>query len=153
MSDRLLSFLESQSMINILVVEDSPVFASALVLVLQGQMKEELNLVKVVNSAEDALQAVVDLPIDMVLVDNSLPQMSGIELVQILQQRCPELPCLIVTGELSSLSMRRSLKAGARGYLIKDHASSIGKAIRLVLGGGFYISPELQTSLPAPRAT
>jgi hypothetical protein len=40
--------MESQSVINLLVVEDSPVFATALVLVLQRQMKEELNLVKVV---------------------------------------------------------------------------------------------------------
>jgi DNA-binding NarL/FixJ family response regulator len=134
-------------MINLLLVEDSPVFAEALVLVLQRQMKGELNIVKVVDTAEQALQEIEDLPIDLVLVDVSLPKMSGIELIQNLQQRCPEIPCLIVSGNTLSFSVRRSLEAGARGYLIKERASDIGKAIRLVLDGELYISTELQASL------
>jgi two-component system response regulator DesR len=135
-------------MINLLIVEDSAVFAEALVRILHRQIKEDLNVVKVVDTAEKALLAIPDLPVDLVLVDISLPKMSGIELVQTLYQRCPELPCLIVSGDLSSYSVRRSLKAGARGYVIKDRASSIGKAVRRILAGGLYLSTELQASLP-----
>ena len=133
-------------MINLLIVENSPVFAEALVRILQRQI--DLHVVKVVDTAEKALEAIPDLPLDLVLVDTLLPQMSGIELVQTLYLRWPKLPCLIVSGDLSSYSVRRSIQAGARGYVIKDRASSIGKAIRRVLDGRFYCSTELQAFLP-----
>lgn len=66
-------------MISLLLVEDHPVFAEALVRMLQG--KDDLNVVKVVGTAEEALELIPHLTIDLALVDVSLPGISGIELV------------------------------------------------------------------------
>jgi len=128
-------------MTSLLLVEDHPIFAEALVHVLQEN--DDLDVVKVVDSAEKALQALPDLAIDLALVDVSLPRMSGIELVSELRQMYPEIPCLMISGHMSSNYVRRSLEAGARGYAIKDSAAGIIEGIRRVLDGEIYVSKEI----------
>jgi two-component system response regulator DesR len=130
-------------MTSLLLVEDHEVFAEALVRVLQG--KEDLEVVKVVNTAEKALQAMPDLVIDLALVDVSLPTMNGIELVTVLRQIYPEMLCLMISGHMSSNYVRRSLEAGARGYAIKDSAAGIVEGIRRVLNGEIYVSKEIHS--------
>jgi DNA-binding NarL/FixJ family response regulator len=130
-------------MISLLLVEDHPVFAEALVHVLQE--KEDLEVAKVVDTAEKALLALPDLAIDLALVDVSLPRMSGIELVGELNRIYPEIPCLMISGHMSSNYVRRSLEAGARGYAIKDSAAGIVEAIRSVLMGEIYVSKEIHS--------
>jgi len=140
--DRLLLVLETHYMVNLLVVEDSPIFAEVLVSVLKNT--EGLNVVKVFDTAERALQELDDLDIDLALVDISLPGMNGIEFVEKAQQRNAALLYLIVSGTISGLDVHRALEAGARGLLRKDNASKIGEAICRVLDGEIYICSELQ---------
>jgi two-component system response regulator DesR len=128
---------------SLLLVEDHTQFAEALARVLNG--KEDLRVVQVVNTAEQALQALPDLEVDLVLVDVSLPRMSGIELVERLQQNYPDLPCLMISGHASGNYVRRSLRAGARGYAIKDSAAGIIEGIHRVLDGEVYISKEIHS--------
>jgi two-component system response regulator DesR len=130
-------------MTSLLLVEDHAVFAEALIRVLEE--KEDLDVVKVVDTAEKALQAMPDLAIDLALVDVSLPRMSGIELVGELRQSYPETPCLMISGHISSNYVRRSLEAGARGYAIKDSAAGILEGIRRVLDGEIYVSKEIHS--------
>jgi DNA-binding NarL/FixJ family response regulator len=130
-------------MTSLLLVEDHAVFAEALVQVLKG--KEDLDIVRVVDTAEEALQALPDLVIDLAVVDVSLPRMSGIELVGELRQSYPDVPCLMISGHMSSTYVRRSLAAGARGYAIKDSAAGIVEAIRRVLDGEIYVSKEIHS--------
>lgn len=128
-------------MTSILLVEDHPVFAEALVHLLQE--KDDLDVVKVVDTAEKALQAMPDLVVDLVLVDISLPKMSGIELVNELSQRYPKTFCLMISGHMSSNFVRRSLQAGARGYAIKDSSAGIIEGIRRVMEGEIYVSKDI----------
>lgn len=128
-------------MISLLLVEDHAMFAEALVHVLQG--REDLRVVKVVGTAEKALQAIPDLTVDLALVDVSLPQMSGIEFVSELRQSYPEIPCLMISGHMSGNFIRRSLEAGARGYAIKDSSAGIIEGIRRVLEGEIYVSKDI----------
>src|SRR3990172_13044029 len=97
---------------SLLMVEDHAVFAEALVRVLHG--KNNLQVVQVVDTAEKALQVMAGLKVDLalVVVDVSLPRMSGIELVSELRRRYPELPCLMISGHMSGNYVRRSLEAG-----------------------------------------
>jgi DNA-binding NarL/FixJ family response regulator len=129
-------------MTSVLLVEDHAVFAEALVHVLEG--KEDLEVVKVVDSAEEALQAMPGLAVDLALIDVSLPKMNGIELVGLLRQDYPEVPCLMISGHMSSRFVSRSLQAGARGYAIKDSSAGIIEGIQRVLKGEIYVSRELR---------
>jgi DNA-binding NarL/FixJ family response regulator len=85
-----------------------------------------------------------DLEIDLVLVDVSLPHSSGISLVLSLRQKYPDLPCVMLSGHASQHYARSSLAAGARGYLLKDHAEEILEGIRRVMQGEVYISEQVR---------
>lgn len=129
-------------MTSILLVEDHAIFAKALLRVLHE--RGNLEIAAVVESAEEALKKISDLDVDLVLVDVSLPQRSGISLVMALQAKYPELPCVMLSGHVSQHYARSSLAAGARGYLIKDHADEILEGIQRVLQGEVYVSEEVR---------
>jgi len=129
-------------MTSILLVEDHEIFATALQRVLQE--RGHMDVVAVVETAEEALNMIPDLDVDLVLVDVSLPHSSGISLVLSLQQKHPDLPCVMLSGHLSQHYARSSLAAGARGYLVKDNAAEILEGIQRVLQGEVYISQQVR---------
>lgn len=129
-------------MTSILLVEDHSIFAQALMRMLRE--RGNLDVVAVVESAEEALQKVSERELDLVLVDVSLPKRSGISLVLVLHEKYPSLPCVMLSGHLSSHYARSSLAAGARGYLIKDHADEILKGIARVLQGEIFVSADVR---------
>ncbi|MDQ3004481.1 MAG: response regulator transcription factor [Chloroflexota bacterium] len=140
------------SISSILLVEDHPAFADALLRVLNTD--KNINVVAVLESAEKALEQIADLKVDLVLSDISLPQMSGINLVGELQKKYPGLPCIVLSGHLSTEYARRAMEAGARGYVIKDNPVGILEGIRRVLKGEVYMSEELSdSSLLGPSTT
>ena len=133
---------------SILIVEDHAGFAEALMRVLNTD--KNLKVVAVAESAEKALEQIPNLKVDLVLVDVSLPQMNGINLVGELHKKYPALPCIVLSGHLSSDYARRSMDAGARGYVVKDNPVGILEGIRRVLKGENFISKELEDSFISP---
>jgi DNA-binding NarL/FixJ family response regulator len=129
-------------MTSILLVEDHAIFAKALLRVLRE--RGQLEIVGVAESAEEALEKIPNLDIDLVLVDVSLPRRSGISLVLVLHEKYPDLPCVMLSGHLSAHYARSSIAAGARGYLVKDHADEILEGIQRVLQGEIYVSQEVR---------
>jgi DNA-binding NarL/FixJ family response regulator len=129
-------------MTSIFLVEDHAIFAQALLRVLHD--KGQMNIVAVAESAEEALERIPDLDIDLVLVDISLPRRSGISLVLALHAKYPDLPCVMLSGHVSQHYARSSLAAGARGYLVKDRAEEILSGIQRVLQGEIYVSEEVR---------
>jgi DNA-binding NarL/FixJ family response regulator len=129
-------------MTSILLVEDHAIYARVLLRLLQE--RGNLDIVAVAKSAEEALEKIPDLEVDLVLVDVSLPQRSGISLVIALHARYPELPCVMLSGHVSQHYAHSSLAAGARGYLVKDHANEILEGIQRVLQGEIYVSEEVR---------
>jgi DNA-binding NarL/FixJ family response regulator len=130
-------------MTSIFLVEDHAIFAQSIRRLLHE--KGHLDVVAVAGSAEEALEIIPELTVDLVLVDVSLPKISGISLVLLLHERYPELPCVMLSGHMSPHYVRSSLEAGARGYLIKDHAAGILTGIQRVLEGEIYVSEELRS--------
>lgn len=129
-------------MASILLVEDHAVFAKVLLRILEE--RGHLKIAGVVRSAEEALEIIPNVEVDLVLVDVSLPQRSGISLVIALQAKYPDLPCVMLSGHVSQHYARNSLAAGARGYLVKDHADEILTGIRRVLQGEIYVSEDVR---------
>jgi DNA-binding NarL/FixJ family response regulator len=127
---------------SILLVEDHAIFAQALQRLLHERGHIEVK--DVAHSAEEALEKLKTLEVDLVLVDVSLPRRSGISLVITLREKYPHLPCVMLSGHLSAHYARRSLEAGARGYLIKDHTKEILEGIQRVLNGEIYVCAELR---------
>lgn len=128
-------------MCTIFLVEDHKMMADTLVSVLHKQ--GNFNVTEVAGTAEDALERLPNLKIDLALVDVVLPHTSGIDLVSKIRERYPGLPCLMISGRSSGQYVKRSLAAGARGYVLKDDIQEVIVGIQRVLEGDIYLSKRL----------
>jgi DNA-binding NarL/FixJ family response regulator len=129
-------------MYNIFLVEDHKMMAAALVDILHKRGK--FKVTEVAETAEDALERLPNLQVDLALVDVVLPHTSGIELVARIRAQYPGLPCLMISGRRASQYVKRSLAAGARGYVLKDDIQEVIQGIQHVLEGGVYVSKYLE---------
>jgi len=100
------------------------------------------------SSAEEALDRIPALKPDLVLVDLALPDTGGLELLRTLRIRHPHLPALVLSMHEESIYAERALRAGARGYIMKQEAvTEVRAAIQRVLDGGLYLSRRLSDQL------
>jgi len=129
-------------MASILVIEDHIVFGKALVRLLTE--KANVEVVDVVRSAEEALEKLPSLHVDLVLIDVSLPTINGIQLVSMIHHQFPDMLCLMLSGHLTPFYVKRSLEAGARGYVLKDDIPGVLEGVERVLGGEIYVSSALR---------
>ncbi|HEY3474478.1 MAG TPA: response regulator transcription factor [Anaerolineales bacterium] len=128
---------------SILLVEDHAGFAKALLNMLA--QNPSLQVVAVADSAEAALKYLRGSAVDLVLLDYSLPDMSGVSLLEKLLAEHPGQHCAMLSGHLSLQHARRALELGARGYMIKDNPLGILNGLPRILKGELYISEELRS--------
>jgi len=100
------------------------------------------------DRAAQALDAIAaDVP-DLVLVDISLPDRSGLELIKDIHTLHPDLPLLVVSMHDEALYAERVLRAGGRGYLMKQEGGQkLMQAIRQVLSGQIYVSDKMSSKI------
>jgi len=102
---------------RIFIVEDHPVMREAYASVLD--LEPDLELVGAVESAEDAMASLGDMPCDLVVTDYALPGQTGVDLVRHLRSVRPELPALVISGHEEEAFAREAREAGAVGFLRK----------------------------------
>ncbi len=131
---------------RIVLVDDHPIVRDGL-----KQMIEQDTGLRVCGEAGDADGAMrmVDAHApDLVLVDVFLDGINGIELTKQLCEQHPGLCILILSMHDETLYAERAIRAGARGYVMKQEASrTIMTAIQTVLGGGLYVSESIKAAL------
>jgi DNA-binding NarL/FixJ family response regulator len=96
-----------------------------------------------VENADSALGQIAAAEVDLALIDVSLPGMNGIDLVRTLTRRCPTLYCVMLSGHGEQNYVRRSLAAGASGFILKGNPDELPIALRAVLDGEIYVSDGL----------
>lgn len=109
--------------------------------------------IRVVAECADGAQAVLDIPRvkpDVVLLDLRMPNMSGLEVLQALSARNELPPTIILTTFDDDQLVLQGLKAGARGYLLKDVSlEQLVEAVRVVASGGSLVAPVVTQRLLA----
>jgi len=143
---------------RVLIVDDHPIVRQGLRRMIDPE--PDLTVCGEAQSEREARAAIRDLDPDVVIVDISLSQGDGLELVRDVHAQRPELPMLVLSMHDEAIYAGRLLAAGASGYIMKHAASEqLLVALRRVLTGGMYVSEALATQLPAvdgedvPRAT
>jgi DNA-binding NarL/FixJ family response regulator len=120
-------------------VDDHPIFRQGLAQVIN--LEPDLQVCGEAEKPSQTIEAILATKPDVVLVDVSLSEGDGIELVKNLKARFPDLPTLLLSMHDESLYAERGLQAGARGYLAKKEPSDVVLgAIRRVLAGEIHVS-------------
>lgn len=131
-----------RSVKKILVIDDHPVVRRGMAGMLNAE--EDLEISGEASNAKQAMEAVKQNKPDLVLLDLSLGNDSGLELIHDLKAMHDDLAILVVSIHDESLFAERVLKAGAMGYINKQVAlDHIVKAVRKVLSGKIYLSPDM----------
>lgn len=130
--------------VSIYLVEDHPVMRQMLQVFIARMPGHEV--CGVAGSGEEALDHLPEAEADLVLIDLSLPEMSGIDLITEIRGRWPALQCLILSGHKEASYVQQALAVGARGYLLKGNPYELSDAIRQVRAGDVYLSEPLRTS-------
>lgn len=132
--------------IRVFVVDDHPVVRQGLRQLID--LEPDMEMCGEAESAVDALRRIAASPPDVVVADISLKDSSGIELVKDLKARAPGLPVVVLSMHDESLYAERLLRAGARGYVMKDEGTErVTTAIRQVHGGGLYLSDSMSAKM------
>ena len=128
-------------MINVFLVEDNRFVADAVDGLLGTY--DDIRLVGVAATGEEALTHLPAAGVDIVLIDLALPGMNGIDLIAALRRARPELPCVILSAHREDNYITQALAAGARGYITKELPLAIAEGIERVMAGEVYLSPDL----------
>jgi len=131
---------------RVLVVDDHAIVREGLAQLINGT--PDLTVCALAADAAMALALVATAHPDVALVDLSLPGKPGMELIKDLRACAPALPILVLSMHEEDLYAERALRAGARGYIMKQEPTAkILSAIRQVLGGGISVSPHISDRL------
>ncbi|HQH83525.1 MAG TPA: response regulator transcription factor [Syntrophorhabdus sp.] len=131
---------------KIFIVDDHPIVRKGL----SQLIDQETDLLTCgeASDAQSALQILKKLKPDLTIVDISLQGMDGIELTKNIRARYGNLPVLIISMHDESLYAERALRAGARGYIMKQEATEkMMEAIRRVIRGDLYISEKVSAGI------
>lgn len=129
---------------KVFIVEDHPVFRQGLVQLLDSE--ENLTVCGEAANATQALDGIVRLEPDLVLIDITLPGKSGLDLIKDIRAMAGKAKLLVVSMHDEALYADRVLRAGGDGYIMKqEDPEEILHAIRDVLNGRIYVSEQVLT--------
>ncbi|MGI8965210.1 MAG: response regulator transcription factor, partial [Limisphaerales bacterium] len=134
------------SQIKVLLVDDHPLLRQGITQLINQE--KDLTVCGEAENANEALQAIASTKPDIVILDISLKEASGIELLKDIKIQYPKLPVLMLSMHDESVYAQRALRAGAGGYITKQEATEkVLIALRRVLSGQVYLSEALGTKM------
>jgi DNA-binding NarL/FixJ family response regulator len=144
---------------GIVVVDDHPILLDGIKFIIDAH--PGLQVCGIASTPEQALQVIEATTPDLVIVDLSLGDYDGLELIARLAVRWPSLPSLVLSVHDDVIYAQMAFRAGARGYVSKQEATSVLiEGILRVLGGDLYMSSRVALRLiegtpasPAPAAS
>jgi DNA-binding NarL/FixJ family response regulator len=128
--------------IRILIADDHGVVAEGLKHLVEAE--SDMEVVALVEDGREAVQQARDLQPDVVLMDLSMPELNGADATRAILQREPRCRVIVLSMYSQREYVRRALKAGAAGYVVKRSAAKeVVEAIRAVHAGQRYLSPRV----------
>src|SRR5258707_551000 len=139
------------SLIRVLAVDDHPVLRQGIAGLIDGQL--DMQLIGEASNGREAIQQFRALRPDVTLMDLQMPEMNGIDAISAIRGEFPEARIIVLTTYAGDVQALRAMKAGARGYLLKNLLyKELLDTIRAVHAGKKTLSPEISYQL-AEHAT
>lgn len=133
---------QDASITRLLIVDDHPVVREGLSELINREM--DVKVVAAADTADKALDILRADRIDVAIVDLSLPGLSGIELIRMIRDEFPKIPVLVLSMHDEQFYAERALRAGARGYVMKQESTDhVIEAVRKVRRGDLYVSDDV----------
>jgi DNA-binding NarL/FixJ family response regulator len=127
---------------SVFVVDDHPLVREGLTNLINGQ--SDLIVCGEAKDSAEAIDGIAKERPDVAIIDISLANESGLELIKHLVKRFPQIAVIVLSMHDEALYAERALRAGARGYVMKHETSkSVLASIRRVLGGDVYVSERI----------
>lgn len=127
---------------RIVIVDDHPIVRLGIRQMLASQ--RDLEVCGEADSADGAKQLIAAARPDLAIIDLSLAEGTGLDLIRSLRESMPALPVLVLSMHDEALFAERALRAGARGYIMKREAiTGLVSAVRHVLSGRIYVSDSM----------
>lgn len=132
--------------VSILIVDDHPMMRTGLAQLIDNE--PDLKVCAEADNAGQAIDIVAKQKFDLALMDISLPDKNGLELLKDFHSLRPEMPVLVVSMHDEMIYAERVLRAGGRGYIMKQEGGvKFLAAIRQVLAGQIYVSQNMSARI------
>ncbi len=138
--------ISEQKVIRVLIVDDHAILRDGLKALLQDE--PDIEVVGEAGTGREAIKLIRQLRPDVVLMDISMPDMTGLEATEVIKKGYPEVKVIALTVHESETYLKRMMQVGANGYVVKRAAAQeLTNAIRTVMRGGVYIHPDIAKQL------
>ena len=133
---------------RILLADDHALVRRGLRLVLEAQ--PDMEVVAEAADGAEAIARALDTPLELAIVDISMPRMTGLQAVAEIRRRAPQVRCLVLSMHENERYLYEALKAGAAGYVLKSAADrDLVDAVRAAMRGEPFLYPGAVTPLIA----
>jgi len=131
---------------RIMLADDHALVRKGFKLILNQE--PDLEVIAEAGDGREAVRLALELLPDVIILDISMPEINGVEATRRISESCPECHVLILSMHKDPVYVRESLRAGARGYLLKDSIDEdLLRAIRAVAAGDGFLSPEISRTV------
>ena len=138
--------MSGKTPIRVFIADDHAVLRAGLRLLLNNQ--PDMEAVGEASTARETLEKAAALQPDVILLDITMPDTSGLHILRALRERTPSARILVLTMHADEDYLREALRLGAAGYVVKSAADQeLLSAIRAVMRGDVYIHPSMTRAL------
>jgi len=133
---------------TIVIIDDHPIVRQGLAELIANQ--DDLVVCGEADDVATGLEVIKEMRPDLAIIDISLKDSNGIELIKDLKLQMPDLPVLVLSMHDESFYAERVLRAGAKGYVTKaEAAETVIVAVRKILDGQIYLSEKMSSKILA----
>lgn len=132
--------------LRILLADDHAVVRQGFKLIINQQ--PDLEVIGEAGDGEECVRLAAQLNPNLVIMDIAMPKVNGVEATRRIMENCPDCKILILSMHKDAVYVRETLRAGAKGYLLKESIDQdLLRAIRAVAEGDGFLSPEVSRTV------
>lgn len=130
-------------MIKVFLADDHAVVRDGMTALMEAE--QDIQVVGTASNGQQAVEQIKKIQPDIVVMDIAMPELNGIDATRQISQTCPAVKVIMLSMHDSSEHIYQALKAGAKGYLLKESAGKeVVTAVRTVSSGHRYLSAHIE---------